>query len=317
MMRGQLRFKQFLIYLRQFGLCRTLLAVHRFLHSALTSVVFVPLVGVASLANAQHQMDPVPPGDSPEACAIWRKLGLGDPVLTPTDRMYQMQTVVGRGEDENLAMGVYPEEMIPVRSMYMSPALRSYNQRNRITHWLRLDAGVALERMLRAASSDGVQMFVHSAYRSWRFQCRVFSSKVDSELQSGRASSFFQAVQQVNTRSAFPGQSEHQLGTVVDLVTSLPRNGFVLDYAMASSPAYDWLTRFAHHYGFVLSFPRSSETGSDPRAPNPETGYIFEPWHWRYIGEELAKDFQGCGDSNLQRYLTQVTSDPAWRCGAR
>ena len=67
--------------------------------------------------------------------------------------------------------------------------------------------------------------------------------------------------------SAKPGYSEHQLGTAVDLAVKYP------------SKEWTWLDQNAHKYGFVMSYRYNQST---------ETGYPFEPWHWRYVGVELA-----------------------------
>lgn len=68
-----------------------------------------------------------------------------------------------------------------------------------------------------------------------------------------------------NMKSAPPGHSEHQLGTAVDLTLT--------------DPAWNWLDLNAHRFGFVMSY-RANQTTL--------TGYRYEPWHWRYVGTDLA-----------------------------
>jgi len=120
-----------------------------------------------------------------------------------------------------------------------------------------------LEAMLAAASSSGVTIYVDSAYRSFDSQSNL-KSQYDVVFGAGTA----------NTFSAEQGYSEHQLGTAVDLIT--PGLQGQLDDRFASTAAYSWLAANAYRYGFTLSYP----------ANNPY--YVYEPWHWRFVGVALA-----------------------------
>ena len=81
-----------------------------------------------------------------------------------------------------------------------------------------------------------------------------------------------------NKFSADQGYSEHQLGTSVDFTTPDVGGNFS---KFQTDPAYQWLQNNAHHYGFILSYPEEN------------TYYKFEPWHWRFVGVELASDLHG------------------------
>lgn len=120
-----------------------------------------------------------------------------------------------------------------------------------------------LEAMINAASSTGDALYVYSAYRSFDTQVALKKEYVVT-FGAGTAGSF----------SADQGYSEHQLGTAVDLETT--GVGGVLDGSFANTPAYQWLTENAYKYGFILSYPPGNSY------------YIFEPWHWRYVGIGLA-----------------------------
>jgi zinc D-Ala-D-Ala carboxypeptidase len=118
-----------------------------------------------------------------------------------------------------------------------------------------------LRSLLEAADKTGVKLLVASAYRSFGTQ---------STLKSAYTFTYGSGA---NTFSADQGYSEHQLGTTVDFTTSdLGANlsGF------ASTEAYQWLLDHAQDYGFTLSYP------------DRNAYYKFEPWHWRYVGRELA-----------------------------
>jgi len=124
------------------------------------------------------------------------------------------------------------------------------------------------EDMLEDAKSDGIDLWVVSAYRSFYDQA---SLKGAYTVTYGSGANAFSADQ---------GFSEHQLGTTIDFTTSGIGGG--LD-GFGSTSAYQWLLDNAHKYGFTMSYP-----------PN-NSYYVFEPWHWRFVGEELAKDLHNDG----------------------
>ena len=129
----------------------------------------------------------------------------------------------------------------------------------------------ALEIMAQAAQADGVQLNVDSGYRSYSTQHDLFYryAKRDGVLAAERY-------------SARPGQSEHQLGTVVDF------GGTNRDYsdAFADTSQGKWLLANAYKFGFALSYPKGCEG---------ITGYKYEPWHYRFIGVDLALAWKESG----------------------
>jgi len=144
-----------------------------------------------------------------------------------------------------------------------------------------------LERMLEAAKRAGVELYVLSAYRSFDEQ-RALKGVYTVTYGAGTA----------NTFSADQGYSEHQLGTTVDFITT-GLNGQLQGFD--TKPAYTWLLNNAHKYGFALSYPKN----------NPS--YIFEPWHWRFVGEKLADDlhddnqyFYDLDQREIDKYLIDI-----------
>jgi D-alanyl-D-alanine carboxypeptidase len=129
----------------------------------------------------------------------------------------------------------------------------------------------ALEIMAQAAQAEGAKLNVDSGYRSYSTQHNLFYryAKRDGVLAAERY-------------SARPGQSEHQLGTAVDF------GGTNRDYSdgFADTSQGKWLLANAYKFGFALSYPRGSEE---------ITGYKYEPWHYRYIGVELALEWKESG----------------------
>ncbi len=148
------------------------------------------------------------------------------------------------------------------------------------------DTKKALAKLFTAAKENGVTSIrVSSSYRSYKTQESLFNSYVNNEKKNGLSTT--QAIEKANTYSAKPGYSEHQLGTTVDLMACAYPCNF---YDSANTPLYNFLKKNAHLYGFVISYPNGSQ---------PYTGYVYEPWHVRYIGETYARELYNRG------YLTK------------
>jgi LAS superfamily LD-carboxypeptidase LdcB len=126
------------------------------------------------------------------------------------------------------------------------------------------------EDMVKDALRDGVKLWVVSAFRSFDEQ-RALKGAYSVTYGSG-----------ANTFSADQGYSEHQLGTTMDFTTENLGGGLT---NFETTPAYAWLQENAHKYGFVLSYPKDNAY------------YIFEPWHWRFVGTDLARDLRNDGKS--------------------
>lgn len=153
------------------------------------------------------------------------------------------------------------------------------------TQSLRQEAAAALTEMLRAASAEGIELRVRSAYRSYQEQVQTFQYWVSvlGETEARRV-------------SAPPGHSEHQLGTAVDLTSASVSWGLVEAFGRTAEGR--WLAAHGHEYGFALSYPENAEA---------ITGYAYEPWHWRHIGREYAAAWARSG-LTLIEYLEQVNS---------
>ncbi len=144
-----------------------------------------------------------------------------------------------------------------------------------------------LEDMLNEAKDDGVEMYVKSSYRSFNEQSAL-KNAYSVTYGAGSANQF----------SADQGYSEHQLGTTVDLITT-GLGGQLAGFE--KTKAYQWLLDNAYKYGFVLSYPANNGY------------YIFEPWHWRYVGVKLAtylhnrnKNFYDLEQRQIDEYLVNI-----------
>ncbi len=141
----------------------------------------------------------------------------------------------------------------------------------------------ALITMLDAAAADGHELYVRSGYRSFDTQAQTFQFWVD---QLG--------LEEALRVSAPPGHSEHQLGTAVDITNEAV--GFELVQEFADTAGGQWLEENAADFGFVLSYPEGEEQA---------TGFIFEPWHYRYIGAQNAQDYLESG-LTLNQHLAEI-----------
>ena len=130
-----------------------------------------------------------------------------------------------------------------------------------------------LREMAAAAKAADAPIAIQSAYRSYETQQEVFADWVEVH---GRE----RALQ----LSARPGHSEHQLGIGVDFKTAGGGDPFTGDWQLTA--AGKWTKAHAWEYGFVMSYPRGKLD---------VTCYVFEPWHFRYVGRELAASIHGSG----------------------
>ncbi len=131
------------------------------------------------------------------------------------------------------------------------------------------DINPFLNRLLTDASDDDINLLIISAFRSFGVQ---ESLKTGYKVIYGAGTA--------NQFSADQGYSEHQLGTTIDFTTPEVAGTFV---GFEEAPAYEWLQDNAHRYGFVLSYPDGNAY------------YQFEPWHWRFVGVDLATELKKQG----------------------
>lgn len=126
-----------------------------------------------------------------------------------------------------------------------------------------------LKDLMNDAQDDNLSILVVSAFRSFGEQA-VLKGAYTVSYGAGTANQF----------SADQGYSEHQLGTTVDFTNPTVADSFS---GFAQSKEYKWLLANAYKYGFVLSYHQGNSY------------YQFEPWHWRFVGRDLAKDLHKDG----------------------
>ncbi|MCU9613613.1 M15 family metallopeptidase [Caldibacillus lycopersici] len=171
---------------------------------------------------------------------------------------------------ENLLVLVNKEIMLPsdyIPSDLVRPNVAfSFGDQDIEKSYMKQVAADALEAMFAQAKAEGVNLFAVSGYRSYARQDQVFQAEVAAKGEE-------KAMEAV----AVPGQSEHQTGLAMDI------SGASVDYLLTESfedtAEGKWLAENAHKFGFILRYPKGKES---------ITGYKYEPWHFRYVGEEMA-----------------------------
>lgn len=131
---------------------------------------------------------------------------------------------------------------------------------------LRKVAADALKEMFDQAEEAGIYLHARSGYRSYQTQVQLFQGYADQHGEEA-----------ANRYSAKPGHSEHQTGLVMD-VTSESVN-YQLTESFGETEEGKWLSEHAHEFGFIIRYPEGAED---------ITGYIYEPWHIRYLGVNMA-----------------------------
>ena len=171
-----------------------------------------------------------------------------------------------------------PSKLASVKNEYV------YNENQK--HQLHAQVMPFFEKMEEAALKDGVKLYVSSSYRSFGEQGALKSAY--SVTYGSGANSF----------SADQGYSEHQLGTTIDFTTTGINGGLG---GFDTTPAYTWMTQNAYKYGFTLSYPKGNKY------------YVFEPWHWRFVGTKLAKTlhsekqyFYDMDQREISKYLISI-----------
>jgi D-alanyl-D-alanine carboxypeptidase len=145
---------------------------------------------------------------------------------------------------------------------------------------LRSEAAAAMTLMYENANAAGAPFRILTAYRSYGFQQGIYGSNARAWGTAG-----------ADRRVARPGHSEHQTGLAAD-INDVPANK--LKQSFGGSVAGTWVREHAHEYGFIVSYPEGLEA---------VTGYLYEPWHLRYVGVAVATQMHDSGATTLQGYF--------------
>lgn len=154
---------------------------------------------------------------------------------------------------ENVTEPTYINGILIVNKTYAYPS--NYN------NGIDPTAQNALDAMIAAAALDGIELFVRSGFRSFETQTDLYNRYVSNDGKD-----------EADRYSARPGHSEHQTGLAFDMNS--------LDESFSETKEGIWLATHCPEYGFIIRYPKEKEE---------ITGYMYEPWHIRYLGVETAK----------------------------
>ena len=143
----------------------------------------------------------------------------------------------------------------------------------------------AAKEMFNAALKENINLIAISGYRSYSVQENLYNSRVEVK-----------GIEKTRQYTAEPGASEHQTGLAIDIVC----NDYpYLDEGFENTDAFKWLYNNCYKYGFILRYQKGKED---------ITGYNYEPWHFRYIGDvDIAKDIMERGIC-FEEFIDEVNS---------
>lgn len=131
---------------------------------------------------------------------------------------------------------------------------------------LALEIKSYVDKLLNDAWKSGMFIIVDSGYRSYEYQEQVLKYLIEKKGDDA-----YRLV-------AIPGSSEHQTGLAMDI--AYMKNGIYSDDVKDSDKEVEWMKKNSYKYGFILRYPKGKEE---------ITGYDYEPWHYRFVGINLAK----------------------------
>lgn len=206
-----------------------------------------------------------------------------EPTETPSEPLEQngtanlkLDTLILVNKQIALPAGYKPADLVTANIDFVESATGERKM-------LRKEAAQAIEKLMTGAKAADIELKGTSAFRSYDYQVQLFNNYV---ARDGK--------EQAMKYSAPPGHSEHQTGLAIDV--SSASVGYQLTQSLEQTKEGKWLADNAHTYGFIVRYQRAYEA---------ETGYMYEPWHLRYIGVEHATDVHKA-NVPLEHYLEQL-----------
>ena len=167
-------------------------------------------------------------------------------------------------------------EIVPRVKGSIDPDRKILIEKTVLSHWILLK---------NDAKKCGFDFDISSGYRSYSYQEKVLRHYIEEE-----------GLEEALAHVAPPGASEHQTGLAIDYFFV---RGEEYHYDIKEDdPEYIWLKENAHKFGFIIRYPKEKES---------ITGYIYEPWHLRYVGEH-AKYIHN-NDLTLEEYIDKIKED--------
>ncbi len=186
--------------------------------------------------------------------------------------------------DRSGAKGYVGNETLPAEPTYVDGILiasKRYPLPSTFAPGESAEAREAFEALAAEAKLSDYELVAFSTYRSFDYQQQLYDRYVSND-----------GVDAADRYSARPGYSEHQTGLAFDIGELHFEQHFARE-SFGETPAGQWLAANAHKYGFIMRYPNGKEK---------ITGYMFEPWHFRYVGVDHAKKIYEA-NTTLEEYL--------------
>jgi len=152
--------------------------------------------------------------------------------------------------------------------------------------------------MVAAAKKDGINLYLRSGYRAIKLQQTYYDASVKSYKSQGLSDE--EASAKALEYLQYPGASEHHTGLALDIISVEWQNTVEdLNATFENTDAFKWLDKNAAEYGFIIRYPKDKEN---------ITGIKYEPWHYRYVGKEVAAYLKEKG-LTLEEYSEKIKSD--------
>lgn len=184
--------------------------------------------------------------------------------------------------DDPASIWVVANKQRPLNPKEYAPSdLVTPNVATKGAQQLRTEAATATEEMFAAAKAEGINLRVDSAYRSYARQVGVYGNEVKTYGQAT-----------ADTQSARPGHSEHQTGLVADFGAASGKCSIADCFGTMAEGK--WMAANAYKYGFLMRYTPTKQA---------ITGYRYEPWHFRYVGKELALEMHNQTIETLEEFF--------------
>ncbi|PGO22704.1 D-Ala-D-Ala carboxypeptidase VanY [Bacillus cereus] len=165
---------------------------------------------------------------------------------------------------------------------------------------MKIDSRIATsyQDMVAAAKKDGINLYLRSGYRAIKLQQTYYDASVKSYKSQGLSDE--EASAKALEYLQYPGASEHHTGLALDIISVEWQNTVEdLNATFENTDAFKWLDKNAAEYGFIIRYPKDKEN---------ITGIKYEPWHYRYVGKEVAVYLKEKG-LTLEEYNEKIKSD--------
>jgi LAS superfamily LD-carboxypeptidase LdcB len=214
--------------------------------------------------------------------------GAKNPEIPPDDVVWRVNAGLDGEHYKDSQKIDNPDDPLVIVNKYNSLP-ESYEPGNRVklgSVTVRPETAEAYKNMESAATEAGIKFIAQSGYRSFSQQEHLYTNYKASDPNGA------------DTYSARPGFSEHQTGLAIDL--NIPTGGSLRNFT--GTPQAEWVAANAHRFGFIVRYTEDNA---------PITGYISEPWHIRFLGEEHATRMKELGIGSYEEYKVKFIDHTA------